>query len=263
MCGRYVIARAAGDLLGGVPLEEGVENYNVAPTATVPVLVDRADTASSGPWTRELHAARWGLLPRWAENEAFSSRTFNARSETAAEKPAFRHAAKAQHCAVPANGYYEWRRQEVPGRKTPQKTPYFVHPADPEENIYFAGLYDWWRIPEGPEAGQWLLSVSILTMDAPTPHEADGSATLEDLGALHDRLPIPLDFRGTEDDGLSRWLRTDPETATRQTAEQELQALRAGAYPIAATWRLREVGPEVGSVRNNGPDLVEPVERLL
>ena len=263
MCGRYVIARAAGDLLAGVELEESCADYNVAPTHTVPIIVDHAQ--EDGTWSRAIHPARWGLLPRWAKDETFSSRTFNARSETAATKPAFRHAARAQHCAIPANGYYEWLRTEVPGRKTPEKTPYYVHPPAEEQSIYFAGLYDWWRIPSGPDEGQWLLSATILTMDSPSAEEADArnSETLRQLSRLHDRLPIPLETTGDPQDGLSTWLRTAAEGA--EAAQRAIDAVRERAYDVAAGWRLREVGPAVGSPRNNGPELLEPAgqRRLL
>jgi putative SOS response-associated peptidase YedK len=258
MCGRYVIARMAGDLLGGVELEEDLANYNVAPTQTVPVLVDHAE---GGGWRRELHSARWGLLPRWAKDESFSSRAFNARSETVLEKPTFRHAVKAQHCAVPATGYYEWLKAPEQGSGRPAKTPFYVHPADQAQNIYFAGLYEWWRIPEGPEQGGWLLSTTILTMDSPSEREAElaehGAATLSELSRLHDRLPIPLAYTGDDDDALSRWLRAAESPAAA------VEEARAGAYDVAATWELREVGPEVGKVSRNGPELIEPAGTLL
>ncbi|WP_309248078.1 SOS response-associated peptidase [Rothia santali] len=253
-----MIARAAGDLLGGVELEEDLDNYNVAPTQTVPVLVDHED---DGAWHRELHAARWGLLPRWAKDESFSSRAFNARSETVLEKPTFRHAVKAQHCAVPATGYYEWLKHPSPEKGRPAKTPFYVHPEDEAQNIYFAGLYEWWKVPDGPEAGGWLLSTTILTMDSPGEREAElaeeGAATLSELSRLHDRLPIPLAFTGADDDALTRWLRaTDRPDAA-------VERVREGAYDVAATWRLREVGSEVGNVSNNGPGLIEPAGTLL
>lgn len=256
MCGRYVIARAAGDLLGGVELDETLENYNVAPTHTVPILVDHRDDDA---WRREVHAARWGLLPRWAKDESFSSRAFNARSETVVEKPTFRHAIKAQRCAVPATGYYEWKKAATQSSGKQQKTPYYIHPKNADENIYFAGLYEWWKIPEGDQAGEWLLSTTILTMPSPTAEEADQleSTVLSELGDLHDRLPIPLQATGTDDDALSAWMRGEEEP------QEAVERIRSQAYDVARTWQLTEVGREVGSVSNNGPELIQPVERLL
>lgn len=256
MCGRYVIARAAGDLLGGVELTEALANYNVAPTQTVPILVDHEE---NGSWSRDIHSARWGLLPRWAKDESFSSRAFNARSETVVEKPTFRHAVKAQRCAVPANGYYEWAKHHVDdgsAKGKTVKTPYFVHPEDPQESICFAGLYEWWKITSGQNEGQWLLSTTILTTSSPDEDSAQGNETLEGLGALHDRLPIPLRSTG-ESDELTAWLRADFEP------DEAVARIRDQANDVAAEWVLTEVGPEVGSVANNGPELMEPVSRLL
>lgn len=246
MCGRYVIARAAGDLLAGVPLEETWADENVAPTKSVPILVDHAQ--EDGGYRRAVHTARWGLLPRWAKEASFSSRTFNARSETVTEKPSFRHAVVTQRCAVPANGYYEWLHQDQGGSR-PAKIPYYIHPRDPEENIYFAGLYEWWKIPSGPEAGQWLLSTTILTMDSPGEEEAalagEGGQTLGELGRLHDRLPIPLEHTGGPEDALSTWLRPHPEN-DRAGAARDVEAARAQAYRVAARWRLDQRGPTTG-----------------
>ncbi|WP_269928097.1 SOS response-associated peptidase [Kocuria massiliensis] len=256
MCGRYVIARAAGDLLGGVVLDETLENYNVAPTHTVPILVDHRN---DDEWRREVHAARWGLLPRWAKDESFSSRAFNARSETVVEKPTFRHAVKAQRCAVPATGYYEWKKATSQSAGKPTKTPYYIHPRNDEETIYFAGLYEWWKIPDGDQAGEWLLSTTILTMPSPSAEEADqmDSEVLKQLGELHDRLPIPLQATGRDDDAMTAWMRSEDEP------QDAVQSLRAQAYDVARNWQLTEVGREVGSVSNNGPELIQPVERLL
>lgn len=260
MCGRYVLARQKGDLVAGAELTEDWANFNIAPSTVVPVVVDHEQ---DGGFRREIHSARWGLLPRWAQDEKFSWKTFNARSETAAQKPTFRHAMASQHCAVPASGYYEWRTRTAEGKK-PVKTPYFVHPQDPEEMIYFAGLYDWWKIPEGPDAGQWLLSVSILTMASPSGVDAavaeQGGEVLEDLGQLHDRLPVPLRCATDEQDGLSDWLRS---VQDRQQAAAALERARSAAYGIAAGWELREVGPAVGKVSHNGPELIEPASGIL
>lgn len=257
MCGRYVIARAQGDLLGGVELDDSIADYNVAPTRTVPILVDHQENDS---WTRRIHSARWGLLPRWAKDESFSSRAFNARSETVVEKPTFRHAVKTQRCAVPANGYYEWAKhteESGSGRGKTPKTPYFVHPRDPQDSIYFAGLYEWWKIPSGEDAGQWLLSTTILTTASPDDEAARKDETLGELARLHDRLPIPLRFTGDNDDELTSWLRAE------HSPEEAVERVRDNAYDVASHWILTEVGREVGSVANNGPDLIELVSRLI
>ena len=106
MCGRYVITRSAGDLGGifevrnnGLDLEFA-PGYNVAPTREVPVVWQDWDE-------RRLGLARWGLIPTWAKDIRVGVRAFNARIETAAEKPTFRGAFVKRRCVLPADDYYE------------------------------------------------------------------------------------------------------------------------------------------------------------
>lgn len=263
MCGRYVIARAAGDLVDELDAWEPEEeillrpNYNVAPTTDVPIVLERLVEAGTpgavqtpgGLVRRELHVARWGLLPIWAKDASFSSRAFNARSETVLEKPSFRSAVKSKRCVVPVDGYYEWR-SPAGGKGT--KTPFFVHREDGKP-IVFAGLYEWWKDPAvaDGEEGQWVLSCTILTTASPSP-EDDGVQGA--LGALHDRLPIAL----VDEDAIAAWL--DP---SNKDAASLVEAVGARAVEATQGWALREVGSAVGNVRNNGPELIEPVGSLF
>lgn len=64
MCGRYVLARATGDLASAYDADvpagvEARQSWNIAPTTTVPLIRDT--DGSEGH--RELNTARWGLLP--------------------------------------------------------------------------------------------------------------------------------------------------------------------------------------------------------
>ncbi|MGW5854318.1 MULTISPECIES: SOS response-associated peptidase [Micrococcus] len=286
MCGRYVMARAAGDLVrlgGGMLPDETLElrpNWNVAPTADVPILLERAmdgdgagasggGEAPDGEVRRELHVARWGLVPPWAKELSVGSRAFNARSETVAQKPTFRAAVRSRRCAVPVEGYYEWKKPE-PGAKgadgkAAEKQPFYVHPAGAGDGegpvIWFAGLYEWWQDPEAKAAGEdaWVLSTSILTMAAPNMEAED--PLLAELGELHDRLPVPL---GAE--AMARWLEPG-KLGSAEEAELLVDEVCAQAYGVASGWRLRPVGSAVGNVRNNGPELIEEPgevqERLL
>lgn len=62
----------------------------------------------------------WGLVPGWAKDASVGSRMINARSETAAEKPAFRAAMRHRRCLIPATGFYEWKRSPAAaGGKVP------------------------------------------------------------------------------------------------------------------------------------------------
>lgn len=217
-------------------------SFNVAPTTDVPVVLERLD--DDGSAHRELHVARWGLLPRWAKDASFSSRAFNARSETVAEKPTFRTAVKKTRCVVPADGYYEWL---APASKGGKKIPHYIHPTD-GSSIAFAGLYSWWKDPETQE---WVLTCSILTGPSPDP-DADG--VLGELGRLHDRLPLAL----PDEAAIAAWLdpkATDPESL--------VEGVRARAYEAASAWELHPVDAAVGNVRNNGPELIEPAGGLF
>jgi putative SOS response-associated peptidase YedK len=249
MCGRYVMARAVGDLLAefDAELENETEippSWNVAPTDGAPIVLERL---IDGDTVRQLHVARWGLVPSWAKSPAIGAKMINARSESVLEKPAFRKAVQSRRCAVPADGYYEWKQGE--GRS---KQPYYVHPRD-ESAMAFAGLYEWWKDPSVPpgEPAQWMLSMSIMTADSP-PAGTEGTVFAE-LTALHDRVPLPM-----SGDTMAAWL--DPQV---DDAAGLVDLVRSGVKDVAAGWRVDSVGKAVGNVRNNSPELIEPVEALF
>lgn len=237
MCGRYVMARAIGDLVAEAEAEadENLQlrhSWNVAPTTDVPIVLERL---VDGELRRQVHVARWGLVPGWAKELSVGARAFNARSETASSKPTFRAAVKKRRAAVPAEGYYEWKK-EAGGKKR----PFFIHPED-GSLIFFAGLYEWWK----DEDGSWILSTSILTMQSP---DAEEPGVLGELAQLHDRLPIPMDK-----DMMSRWLSPDEEDGAGL-----IEQVRSEAYDVASTWTIHEVDTAVGNVRNDSPELIEP-----
>lgn len=247
------MARAVGDLLAefDAELEDEVNippSWNVAPTDGVPIVLERlVDDGPAARQVRQLHVARWGLVPSWAKDPGIGSRMINARSESVLEKPAFRKAARSRRCAVPADGYYEWK--QGPGKS---KQPYYVHP-DGGKGLVFAGLYEWWKDPAWPagEPGGWMLSTAILTTDTPPP--GSESTVFGKLTALHDRVPLPMD-KAT----MRAWL--DP---TADDAAGLVDLVRSGVKDVAADWRVDSVGKEVGNVRNNGPELIRPVEALF
>jgi putative SOS response-associated peptidase YedK len=98
-----------------------------------------------------------------------SQAPINARSETAADKPMFRHALKKRRCLVPASGFYEWLA--TGGRKQ----PYCFRSWD-EKPFAFAGLWERWEGPDGP-----VESCAILTTGAN-----------ELVRPVHDRMPVIL-----------------------------------------------------------------------
>ncbi|TLP90506.1 SOS response-associated peptidase [Nesterenkonia salmonea] len=223
-------------VVDGVELRE---SYNVAPTTSVPIVLEHLD---DDELARELVSARWGLLPIWAKDASFSARTFNARSETVAEKASFRSAVRSKRCAVPADAYYEWLKEGT------VKRPHAIRPAD-GSSIAFAGLYEWWKDPQAVEDDQWVLSTTILT--GPSPEPGSGGV-LDDLAGLHDRLPLPLSQKT-----LSEWLH--PEKLEKADAISLVDMVREDAFEVASGWEVYEVSRDVGNVRNNSPDLLEPI----
>ena len=121
--------------------------HNIAPTQNVPVIRQHPEQPK-----RFGSRMRWGLIPFWAKDPSIGFKMINARAETVATKPAFRESIRKRRCLIPADGFYEWRKDG----KT--KTPFcFTMAAD---SIFaFAGIWDSWRNPEG----QTIKTCSIIT----------------------------------------------------------------------------------------------------
>lgn len=172
---------------GGEPgdwFERWRPSYNIRPTDDVPILLarpaDRADP--DGPIVHRAELARWWLVPSFAKQLKSPAPTFNARSETAAEKPSFRASVVSKRAVLPAIGYYETKTEGS------TKTPYFIAPA--HDLLYFAGLYSWWPDPAvaPDDPARWHLTATILTR-----------AAVGEVANIHDRTPvtIPRDFVDT------------------------------------------------------------------
>lgn len=248
------MARSIGDLMAAtgadeVHFEQYRPDYNVAPSKAVPIVVEHHQQPHdvSTRWQRNLYLARWGLVPSWAKDLSFGQRTFNARSETVVDKPSFRSAVKSRRAVVPVDGYYEWLAPAIQGGR---KQPYFVRPIDGSP-IFFAGLYEWWKDPAAADDAPWVLSTTILT--GPSPAPGSQPAILHDLAGLHDRLPLPLSH-----DLLADWLSAGE--VTKEEATDLVGAVVSGADDVASQWEMYPVDPAVGSVRNNGPELLQPYD---
>ncbi|MGP5089534.1 SOS response-associated peptidase [Brachybacterium tyrofermentans] len=248
MCGRFAFFQEIDPLvddLGAVDLTDPHlrSRWNIPPTAPIQVVTESVDK-ETGEVVRALRVARWGLLPPFAKEASFSSRTFNARRETLGEKPSFRGSLGRYRAIVPMDGYYEWVRDD----KGTRKQPYFISPADGSP-LYMAALVSWWKGPgqhEGPAAtedGTFLLSATIIT------REATG-----DLAELHDRTPVML-RRGE----IDAWL--DTAMDDRHAAQEWI--LDDAHLLDDTTLEVREVDPAVGTVGNDGPELLEPPQTLL
>lgn len=257
MCGRYVVktdpASIAQELESGPATEQLQPDYNVAPTKKVYVVADRPPrTAEEGAQAatepgapahdvRSMLVARWGLVPSWAKDPSIGSRMINARAETVAQKPAFRRAFAKRRCLLPADGYYEWYQPtgpEAPLGKSgkPLKQPFYIHRTD-DRPLAMAGLYEWWHDPtradDDPHA--WLLTCTVITTSA-----------TDELGRIHDRMPMVV---AAED--WAAWLDRGRDAGSVAELMRPATAVGLAAYPVSTL---------VNAVRNNGPELIEPLE---
>ena len=240
MCGRFVVARTVGELLTIFEADEIVGempgiSYNVAPTQNIAILVDRSfekdeSGAPIGELKREFHAARWGLVPRWAKS-IDGSPLINGRIETILEKPSFKDSVVRRRCVIPASGYYEWQVLA-----DGSKQPFYIHAGD--DGVFaLAGLYEWWLDPSkaANDPTRWLLSATTLTKDS-----------APELSHIHDRNPLLL-----TPETFEAWI--DPHIEGDQDL---LNAIAAGSDEVAAEALFHKVSNEVGKVRVNEPCLI-------
>ena len=174
---------------------------------------------------RAVTTYHWGLIPHWASEARIAARTFNARSETVAAMPAFRDSFRRKRCLVPVDSFYEWRRENG------VRQPYRILRGDGLP-LVLAGLWDGWR---DPETGGVRRTFTIVTTRA--------NAQIADL---HDRMPVIL-----ARDAWATWLNpapVDPGELHALLMPTEGEALEI--YPVVGL---------VNNVRNNGPELVEPL----
>jgi len=217
MCGRFAITLppdAMAQLFEAVPANDlpPVPNYNVCPTNAVHAVVtgDR----------RRLVSMRWGFIPHWYKTPTDGPLLINARSESIAEKPAFRAAARERRCLIPASGFYEWTKDAADKR-----LPWYFRRSDGAP-LAFAGVWQDWE--RGDERHS---TCAIVTT------EAEGSLT-----EIHHRVPVIV---RPEDWAL--WLGEEGKGAAllmKSPGEGELDFFR--------------VDPKVNSNRAAGPDLIEP-----
>jgi putative SOS response-associated peptidase YedK len=177
LCGRFALYHSASSLgpifnLAPSDLPSFQPRYNIAPNHQVPVIF------SDQNGRRVSCISSWGLIPHWADPTRFKAKLFNARSETAADKPAFRDAMRMGRCLIPASGFFEWKFGAKP------KRPYFVRRID-DQPIAFAGL---WSL--NPGLGTAAFTHTILT-----------TRSNQLMSALHHRMPVIL-----KADQYSKWL---------------------------------------------------------
>ena len=220
MCGRYASARSVDDIASAFGLAD--DDVDAPPAPDWNIAPTKPVPAVLVKHDRPvLTTLVWGLVPSWAEAPSIASKLFNARMETVAEKPAFREALARRRCLLPADGWFEWQR-----RPDGIRQPHYLTSGSGEV-LAFAGLWERWRSADGRE----LATATIITAEAP-----------EALKRLHDRAPVVVPMSSWRD-----WL---------DVREDALSVLARRDYRGITTW---PVGPEVGDVANNGPNLIRSV----
>lgn len=215
MCSRYSLT-SKPDVVRAVFGHENRPDFPpreaIAPTA--PVAIVRLDAHGR----REFVLVRWGLIPAWVKDPNDFTVLFNARAETAAEKPSFRNAMRRRRCLFPADGFYEWTGPK--GRRR----PYYIR-RDDDAPLAFAGLWECWQGADGSE----IESAVILTVPAN-----------QTVAPIHDRMPAVID-----PDDFDAWLDVD-----RVPPEEAATLLRPAPDNLLCT---EEVAPK-GAARARAPE---------
>lgn len=191
--------------------------FNIAPAQSVPV-VHIDDTGN-----RVFTLARWGLIPSWAKGTEELQQPSNAKAETAAINPMFRHAYRESRVLVPADAFYEWTARD--GRQ-----PYLIRLRDAEP-MGMGGLLETWQGPAGN-----IITFTILTIEA-NPL----------MAAIHDRMPViirPEDYSAWIDPNLNDIIRI--QSMARPYPERLMEA-----YPISR---------KIDNPQHDAPDLIEPAQ---
>src|SRR5664280_1580089 len=225
MCGRYRLSRRKQLIQEYFDTTDEVDwepRYNVAPSQSVGII--RQDRAKP---ERRFSLARWGLIPYWAKDASIGYKLINARSETVGSKPAFREAFESRRCLIPADGFYEWKREGQ------TRQPFHLSLQD-DSLFAFAGLWDRWK----DTSGQVVESCSILTT---TPNAL--------LANVHDRMPVIL-----RPEAYDLWL--DPGFRRAETLKEMLN-------PFDATLMKRyPVSTRVNFVRNDDPQCAAAIHAV-
>lgn len=222
MCGRFTLTDPDADLAEQFNLPDVPDlqpRYNIAPTQPVAAVRVAAESAA-----RELALLRWGLIPFWANDPGIGARMINARSETAAEKPAFRAAFRRRRCLVLADGFYEWQKENG------GKQPFYIRLRDGQP-FAFAGLWESWK-------GEGETVIESCTLLTTQPNDL--------IHPLHNRMPVILHPRD-----YALWL--DPEM---QAAERLKPLLRPYPFEEMVAYPVSRF---VNKPQNDDPRCIEPL----
>jgi len=201
-----------------------MEHYNAPPPDIFSARYNIAPTTPVLSCTGEgLTFFRWGLIPAWSKDLSAGNRMFNARAETIAQKPSFRHAYRRRRCLIPANGYYEWRLENG------QKQPYCCHI---DHRLFsMAGIWEHWQDANGNE----IHSCAIITTEA-----------RQAISEIHQRMPVHI-----ASDDYPKWL----DCSSEKTGDAD--DLLANTSP---NYQYYAVSTAVNNARNEGRDLIRGIE---
>ena len=220
MCGRFSLAvdyTALEEKFHFTFPDDWNPRYNIAPSQSILTVTQKENRRVGQPM-------RWGLVPFWAKDMKIGYKMINARAETLAEKPSYKHPFRKQRCLIPADGFYEWKKIG----QTKQPYRFQLKSGEP---FAFAGLWDQWK-----QGNDILYSCTIITTH---PNSL--------VGEVHNRMPVIL-----REDDYETWL--DPE----MTDLYSLQSLLA-PYP-EEKMEVYPVSQRVNSPKNDDPSLIEPVD---
>ena len=226
------------DAFGVIDAEMSVDvanRYNIAPSeppakgdSTRERRVTRVPTIRLSGNRRVMRSAIWPLIPVWARGIVPRYATANARSETMARLPAYRHAwASDRRCLVPASSFIEW--QAVAGSRL--KQPWLVYLAD-RRPMAFEGLWEY----SHTEDGERVESCTIVT--------APANALMTEIHNTRKRMPVVLDGRSEQD----AWL-----AGTKEQALAVAEPLGDGlldAHPLSA---------RINNPNARGRELLDPI----
>ncbi len=233
MCGRFALSKLPAELIEEFEIHTGKTmpilpaDWNIAPTRDIFIIRNDSDNQ------RDLAIASWGIIAPWSHDRATAvksqAQAINARSETVHEKPTFRSAFRNRRCLIPADGYYEWATEMGPYAP---RQPFYISKG-PKRTLAMAGIWDRWIAP----TGEIVETAAIITRPA-----------VDFLATVHSRMPTFLPV-----DRWDRWLDRSLQEVVEIRGLMELSdpAAELEAIPVA---------PLVNSIRNNGPQLIEPIE---
>ncbi len=217
MCGRFQLSVKGKQISERFNVEVFdkiyTPNYNCAPSQKLPVITNNQP--------QSLSYFRWGLIPFWAKDPKFGYRNINTRAETISLKPSFKNAFKKRRCIIPANGFYEWRKDE-------NKTPFRIF-LKYEELFGIAGIWESWKDAENSTIN----SFSLITTEA--------NSLCEDID---NRMPVIL-----KPENEQSWLQENDEESLKKLLVP-FSPGKMDAYAISK---------EVNSPKNNKAEIILPV----